>query len=384
VAAVEAVVDLAAIAHNVAVLRERSGTGVMAVVKADGYGHGAVPVARAALRAGATEIGVATVAEALELRAGGVTAPVIAWLHTPSTDFGAAVRAGVDVVVSTRRQLSAVVAAAVALGRPATVGVKIDTGLARSGAAPPDWPDLRDALAGHVAAETISLRTAMTHLARGDEPDHPLNDAQAHALDRCVAELRAAGAPPGVVHLSNSAAALTRPDLSRDLVRAGIAVYGRTPVPAIGQFGLVPAMTLTAEVAQVKRLPAGQGVSYNHAWTASRDTVVGVIACGYADGVPRVASNRLAVRIGDRVVPNVGRICMDQFVVDLGPDGAGVGEGDRAVLFGSGAHGEPTAADWARLAGTIDYEILTGIGGRRVRRHVGEPANVVSCAGPQR
>jgi len=369
VAAVEAVVDLAAIAHNVAVLRERSGTGVLAVVKADGYGHGAVPVARAALRAGAAEIGVATVAEALELRRGGITSPVIAWLHTPDTDFAAAVRADVEVVVSTAGQLSAVVAAAEVLGRTATVGAKIDTGLARSGAAPHDWPDLRDALAKYTAEEVISLRTAMTHLARGDEPAHPLNAAQAESLDRCVTELRAAGAPPGVVHVSNSAAALTRPDLSRDLVRAGIAVYGRTPVPTLGDFGLVPAMTLTAQVAQVKRVPRGQGVSYNHAWTATRETVVGVIACGYADGVPRVTSNRLAVHVNGRLVLNIGRICMDQFVVDLGPDGCGVSEGDRVVLFGTGAHGEPTAADWAELAGTIDYEILTGIRGRRVRRY---------------
>jgi alanine racemase len=211
----------------------------------------------------------------------------------------------------------------------------------------------------------------MTHLARGDEPDHPLNAEQARRLEDCVDELRQAGAPPEVVHSSNSAAALTRPDLSRDLVRTGIAVYGRSPVPARGDFGLAPAMTLTAQIAQTKKVSAGEGVSYNHTWTTGRDTMIGVVACGYADGVPRIASNRLEVWIAGRRYRNIGRVCMDQFVVDLGPDGSGVREGDTAVLFGTGAAGEPTALDWARLSGTIDYEVLTGIRGRRVRRYLG-------------
>jgi alanine racemase len=154
------------------------------------------------------------------------------------------------------------------------------------------------------------------------------------------------------------------------MVRTGIAIYGRTPVPDRGDFGLVPAMTLTAEIAQVKRVVAGQGISYNHTWIAARENVIGVVACGYADGVPRVASNRLEVWIDGRRHRNIGRICMDQFVLDLGSDGSGVREGDRAVLFGTGSGGEPTALDWARLAGTIDYEILTAIRGRRVRRYV--------------
>ena len=375
--AVEAIVDLGAIAHNVGVLRQRSGAGVMAVVKADGYGHGAAPVAAAALRAGAVEIGVATVDEALTLRAGGITAPIVAWLHTPTTDFAGAVRQDVEVVVSSLGQLSAVSAAAESLGRAAVVGVKVDTGLGRGGAAAGEWPQLREALVRLVAAEAVVLRTAMTHLARGDEPAHPLNTSQATRFDECVAELSSAGAAPQLRHLSNSAAALTRPDLSRDLVRAGIAVYGRSPVPELGDFGLVPAMTLTAEIAQVKKIAAGQGVSYNHTWRAPRDTTVAVIACGYADGVPRVASNRLSVWCRGRRFANVGRVCMDQFVVDLGSHGLDIREGERVVLFGSGAHGEPTAADWAQLAGTIDYEILTAVRGRCERRYVPDGAGAV-------
>ena len=370
-AALEATVDLAAIAHNVGVLRERSATEVMAVVKADGYGHGAVPVARAALGAGAIEIGVATIAEALELRRGGIAAPVTAWLHTPSADFDAAVRADVEVVVSSPRQLSTVATAAYAVGRPATVGVKIDTGLGRSGIAPDEWETTRDALAKYVAEQSITFRTAMCHLARGDEPNHPFNDEQASRMDICVRDLERVGVAPERIHIANSAAALTRPDLSRDMVRTGIAIYGRTPVPAVGDFGLIPAMTLTVEVALVKKVAAGQGISYNHTWVAPSDTVVAVLPCGYADGVPRVLSNQLEVWLGGRRFRNVGRVCMDQLIVDLGPDGGGVAEGDRAVLFGTGAHGEPTALEWADAAGTIDYEILTSIRGRRVRRYVG-------------
>ncbi|OKH64884.1 alanine racemase [Mycobacterium sp. SWH-M5] len=359
----EAVVDLAAIAHNVGVLRERSGAEVIAVVKADGYGHGAVEVSRAALGAGATELGVATVDEALAMRAAGITAPVIAWLHTPSTDFAAAIATDVEVVVSTAAQLTAVIAAAHRQGRTATVGVKVDTGLARSGVSVREWPEVCALLTD----DAVELRTVMCHLARGDEPGHPLNAAQAAGLDAHVADLRRAGLTPRRVHIANSAAALTDRSLCRDVVRTGIALYGRSPVPALGDFGLNPAMTLTAEVAMIKRIAAGQGVSYNHTWTAPRDTVVAVLACGYADGVPRALSNRLTVHIDGRRFASVGRICMDQLVVDLGHDGGGVTEGDRAVLFGGAG---VSAGDWAEAAGTIDYEILTGIGGRTVRRYV--------------
>jgi alanine racemase len=368
--ALEATVDLAAIAHNVGILRERSGADVMAVVKADGYGHGAVPVAHTALRAGAVAVGVATLEEALALRLGGITAPVMAWLHGRGADFGAAVRAGIEVVVSSPRQLAAVVTAARDAGLPAAVGVKVDSGLGRNGVAPDEWAATCDLLATSVAEGAVTFGTAMSHLAFGDQPQHPCNDEQARFLDRCVEELRRAGVPPTSVHLSNSAAALTRRDLSRDLVRAGIALYGRTPVPDLDDFGLVPAMTLTAEIALVKSVAKGQGISYQHTWVAPYETVVAVLPCGYADGVPRVMSNQFEVWVDGRRYPGVGRVCMDQLVVDLGPDGHRVSEGDRAVLFGPGSDGEPTALEWAAIAGTIDYEILTGIRGRRVLRYV--------------
>ncbi|MFT4044076.1 MAG: alanine racemase [Gordonia sp. (in: high G+C Gram-positive bacteria)] len=370
-AALTATVDLDAIAHNVGVLRTLSGADVIAVVKADGYGHGAIPVARAALAAGAAELGVAHVTEALALRAAGIDAHITAWLHTPSTDFDAALAADIDVALSSRRQLAAVIAAATRTGRTATVTAKVDTGLNRSGVAADEWSDFADDLARASAHGAVRVRAIMCHLVRGDEPDHPLNSAQAHRLDSAAADLARRGAPADVIHLANSPAALTRPDLARDLVRPGIALYGRSPIPELGDFGLIPAMSLRAEVALVKRLPAGEGVSYSHAWTTDRDTVIAIIPAGYADGVPRMLSGRMAVHIGGRSFPQVGRICMDQLVIDLGPDGGGVAEGDIAELFGTGAGGAPTALDWARAANTIDYEILSAVRARAHLHYVG-------------
>ncbi|GAB91350.1 alanine racemase [Gordonia rhizosphera] len=369
--ALTATIDLDAIANNVDVLRTAARADVLAVVKADAYGHGAVPVARAALAAGATELGVAHIAEALALRTEGITAHLTAWLHNPGADFDAAIAHDIDIAISSRRQLDAVVAAARRRSTTATVTVKVDTGLNRSGVAVDEWADFADALAKARADGAVTVRAIMCHLARGDEPDHPLNSQQADRLDAAAADLRRLGAGPEVMHIANSPAALTRPDLARDLIRPGIALYGRTPVPERGDFGLVPAMTLTAEVALVKKLAAGQGVSYSHTWIAPQDTTIAVLPAGYADGVPRLLSGRFAVRIGARSFPGVGRICMDQLVIDLGPDGGGVREGDHAELFGTGHDGAPTARDWADAIDTIDYEIISGIGARATREYVG-------------
>ncbi|MFT3663215.1 MAG: alanine racemase [Gordonia sp. (in: high G+C Gram-positive bacteria)] len=378
-------VDLDAIAHNVRVITDRAGVPPIAVVKADGYGHGAVPVARAALAAGAAELGTAHVSEALALRAAGIDAHITAWLHSPSTDFAAAIAADVDVAVSSSRQLAAVVAAARELGTTATVTAKVDTGLGRSGIGHADWADTARALARAQAEGAITLRAMMCHLACGDEPDNPLNTAQAQRLDEATRELVALGVTPELTHVANSPAALTRPDLARDLVRPGVALYGGRPIPERGDFGLIPAMTLTAEVALVKRIPAGQGVSYGHRWVAPRDTVIAVLAAGYADGIPRLLSGRFDVDVAGRRFPSVGRVCMDQLVIDLGPDGGGVAEGDRAVLFGASRSGRPpvpTATEWAATIDTIDYEIFTGIRGRARRRYVGGAAENADTPGP--
>ncbi|TYQ10910.1 UNVERIFIED_ORG: alanine racemase [Gordonia westfalica J30] len=369
-AALTATVDLGAIAHNLDVLRTASNAAVMAVVKADAYGHGAVPVAKAVLAAGAAELGVAHIAEARALRAAGVDAPITAWLHAPGADFEGAVADHIDIALSSARQLDAVVAAARAAGVTAGVTAKVDTGLNRSGVATDEWDDFAEKIAKAHVEGAVTVRAVMCHLARGDEPDHPLNSEQAARLDAAAADLARLGAAPEIMHMANSPAALTRPDLARDMVRPGIALYGRTPVPELGDFGLIPAMTLTARVALVKKVAADTGVSYSHTWIAPHDTVVAVVPAGYADGVPRLLSGRIRVRIGDRLFDGIGRICMDQFVIDLGPDGAGVREGDEVELFGTGARGGITAKDWADAIGTIDYEIVSQVGNRVVRRYL--------------
>lgn len=367
-----AVVDLDAISHNVATLRQHAGSAaVMAVVKADGYGHGAAPVARAALAAGAAELGVATIDEALALRRDGITAPVLAWLHTPGTDFAPALVADVQVAVSSQRQVDDVLDAVRRTGRTATVTVKVDTGLSRNGVAPADYPGVLAALHRAQTDDAVRMRGIMSHLAHGDDPDNPLNDLQARRLTDMATTARDHGLRFDVVHLSNSPAALTRPDLAFDMVRPGIAVYGLSPVPERGDMGLHPAMTVTCPVVLIRSLKAGDGVSYGHTWITPRDTTVALIPAGYADGVFRTLSNRLEVSINGRRYPGVGRICMDQFVVDLGPDPTGVAVGDDAILFGPGVDGEPTAQDWADLLGTINYEVVTSPRGRIVRSYRG-------------
>ncbi|MGE2729922.1 alanine racemase [Mycolicibacterium vaccae] len=365
-------IDLDAVAHNVAVLREKAGSAaVMAVVKADGYGHGATQVGGAALAAGAAELGVATVPEALALRADGVRAPVLAWLHPPGTDFGPALLADIQVAVSSLRQLDEVLDAVARTGRTATLTVKVDTGLSRNGVAPADYPAVLDALGRASADGAVTVRGLMSHLAHGDVPDHPFNDVQARRLTEMAAMGAARGVGFEAVHLSNSPAALTRPDLAFDLVRPGIAVYGLSPIPERGDLGLRPVMTVRCPVTQVRSIRAGDGVSYGHTWVAPRDTTLALIPAGYADGVFRALSNRLQVQINGRRYPNVGRICMDQFVVDLGPDADDVAVGDDAILFGPGEHGEPTAQDWAEMLGTINYEVVTSPRGRIGRSYRG-------------
>jgi len=366
----EAVVDLGAIEHNVRVLREHAGPArLMAVVKADGYGHGATRVARAALAAGAAELGVATVDEALALRADGITAPVLAWLHPPGLDFGPALLADIEIAVSSVRQLDELLDAVRRTGRTATVTVKVDTGLNRNGVAPALYPSMLTALRQAVAEDAIRLRGLMSHMVYADQPDNPINDVQAQRFSEMLAQARDQGVRFEVAHLSNSSATMSRSDLAFDMVRPGIAVYGLSPVPQLGDMGLIPAMTVKCTVALVKSIHAGEGVSYGHTWIAERDTTVALMPIGYADGVFRSLGGRLDVLINGRRRPGVGRICMDQFLVDLGPGQIDVAEGDEAILFGPGSRGEPIAQDWADLLGTIHYEVVTSPRGRITRTY---------------
>jgi alanine racemase len=368
----ESVVDLGAVAHNVRVLRDHAGSAqVMAVVKADGYGHGAVQVAQAAVAAGAAELGVATVDEALALRAAGVGAPVLAWLHRPGTDFGPAITADVQLAVSSVRQVGEVIDAVRRTGRAASVTVKADTGLNRNGVGAEEYPAMLAALSRAIGEGAVRPRALMSHLIHADKPDQPSNDAQAQRFSEMLALAHHQGVRFEMAHLGNSSATLTRPDLAFDMVRPGIAVYGLNPVPGRDNAGLIPAMTLKSVVVLVRSVRAGEGVSYGHTWVADRDTTVALLPIGYADGVFRPLSGRFEVLINGRLRRSIGRVCMDQFVVDLGTGPTDVREGDEAILFGPGRRGEPTAQDWADALGTIHYEIVTSPRGRVTRTYRG-------------
>ncbi|MFV0259916.1 MAG: alanine racemase, partial [Acidimicrobiales bacterium] len=371
-------VDLDAIAANVATLRRAAtGSDVMAVVKADAYGHGLVPSARAALAGGAGWLGVAQPVEALALRRAGITAPVLCWLYPPGS-VGPLVAAGVDVSAAAPWTIDEAETAARATGEPARVHLKIDTGLGRGGAPSAAWDQLCARTGAAVRRGTIELIGVWSHLAFADAPHHPTVKEQREVVLDAVGVAHRAGLRPQVRHLANSAATLTSPDTHFDLVRPGLAVYGLSPVPEVAsaaELGLRPAMGLTSRLALVKDVPAGQGVSYGHAYTTSVATTLGLVPLGYADGVPRHASGAgpVTVRAGGDHVPLAttvaGRVCMDQIVVDLGPGGSGrFAAGVGVVPRGDPARAEPPAPAWADAAGTISYEIVTRMSSRLPRR----------------
>ncbi|MET7827904.1 alanine racemase [Streptomyces sp. NPDC005386] len=365
-------IDLAALRANVRALRAHAPTAaLMAVVKSDAYGHGAVPCARAAREAGATWLGTATPEEALALRAAGIPGRIMCWLWAPGGPWAEAIEADLDVSVSGMWALREVTAAAEAVGAPARVQLKADTGLGRGGCQPADWPEL---VAAALAAEARGLLTVTglwSHLACADEPGHPSIQAQLTLFREMVAHAEQQGVRPEVRHIANSPATLTLPESHFDLVRTGIAVYGISPSPEVGtpgDFGLRPVMTLSASLALIKHAPAGHGVSYGHHYVTPGETTLGLVPVGYADGIPRHASGTGPVLVAGKWRTVAGRVAMDQFVVDLGGDEPEPGA--QAVLFGPGDRGEPTAEDWARAAGTIAYEIVTRIGTRVPRVYV--------------
>ncbi|MGC5290552.1 alanine racemase [Micromonospora sp. DT231] len=372
----EAVVDLGAIADNVRAITSLTGTDLMAVVKADGFGHGAVQVARAALRAGARWLGVTSAAEALALRTAGVTAPTLSWLHRPNDDFGALLTAGIDVGVSTTTHLHAVVDAVHLLGVPAMVQLKADTGLSRNGAAGDDWPELVRWARKYEREGAIRVRGVWSHLIDADLPGAPELGRQVAAFEEALRVTRSAGLDPDLVHLANSAAALSAPRTRYDLCRIGIALYGVDPFGASGpgEFGLTPAMTVRTSVVNVKRVPAGTSVSYGPDHVTGAPTTLALLPLGYADGLPRVTGGRAEVWLGGRRCPVVGRVAMDQCVVDAGDQPVTIG--DPVVVFGPGEGDQapPTVVEWARWADTNPHEILTGIGPRVARDHLHERA----------
>jgi alanine racemase len=370
---VDVVVDLDAIRDNVATLKARSRPGtVMAVVKADAYGHGLVPSARAAAAGGATWLATATLHEAVALRAAGLGGRILCWLSAPGERWQDALAADVDVAAYAPWAVEEIAAAAAGVGRPARLHLKVDTGLGRGGATPADWPALVDAALAAQGDGTVAVVGLFTHFAHADAPDHPVVHQQAAVFAAAVAWAEARGVRPEVRHLANSAATLCYPDTHWDVVRPGLAVFGLSPVPDLGSpadFGLRPAMTVTARLSLVKRVPAGHGVSYGHEYVTDRETSLALVPMGYADGLPRAAGGAAPVEVAGVRRTVAGRMCMDQFVLDVADDD--VRAGDEVVLLGPGDHGEPTAEDWARATGTISYEIVTRMAPRVPRRYVG-------------
>lgn len=369
-----AVVDLSAVTHNTArLLAAARGAALMAVVKADAYGHGLVPCALAAQRGGATWLGTALFEEAVRLRDAGVGGPILTWLSGPGADWDGVLERDIDVSVSAPWALSMVAAAARRVGCTARVHLKADTGLSRSGAQPADWPAVVTAAAKAQAEGSIEVVGVWSHLACADTPDHPANPVALQRFHDAYEQARAAGLTPRVRHLANSAATLALPQTALDLVRPGIALYGVSPGQQVGTvagLGLRPAMTLRARLALVKAVPAGEGVSYGHEYVTDRATVLGLVPLGYGDGIARSAANRGPVQVGALRTAVAGRVCMDQVVVDLGP-GSSARAGDEVVLFGDPGTGVPEVEDWGRATGTIGYEVVTRIGPRVPRSYVG-------------
>ena len=354
----EARIDLARISENVKHLKNLSGTDVMAVVKADAYGHGLVEVARAAIDGGASALGVALLEEAITLRNAGITSPILAWLVPPGSDFKSAVDNDIELAASSIIALEQI-GSVTSKNRP-RVHLEVDTGMTRGGFLS-EWGKLD---AHHVA--NIDIVGIFSHFARADEPDQEQNDQQRARFKEMVATLESFGYTNIVRHLSNSAATL-KDDQSRfDMVRAGIAIYGLTPdlenLGSSESLGLKPAMQLRAKLHLVKQVPEGAAVGYGATAHTTSETKLGIVAMGYADGIPRIAKN-VGVFVDGRKAPVIGRISMDQFVVDLGADSTAV-SGDWVIVFGDGSKGEYTADDWGAASLSINYEIVTRIGPR--------------------
>ena len=387
-----AAVDLAAIRHNLGVLRAAApGALQLATVKANAYGHGLLPVARAALDGGADWLGVAQLAEAFTLRRGldeaGVAradAPILAWISTSSSDFTAAIEADIDLSVSWTWVLADICAAAREAGRPARVHVKIDTGMSRAGSTLADLPALASALRMAADDGLVDVVGAWSHMSRADDLSEAGNASTAshvRIFEEGLAILADAGVTPRIRHLSATSGILWHPEAHYDMVRAGIGLYGLSPDPAVAaseELGLIPALELRAPLTSVKVIEEGTPASYGGTWVAPTRRWIGLVPLGYGDGILRAVSNKARVVVhtasGPFNAPLIGRVCMDQFMVDLGPAEGSPGTptarsgqapaapGDIATLFGSGAGGEALADDWAQAAGTINYEIVTHLG----------------------
>lgn len=367
----EAVINVATLRANLAYLSGPAcggdETARMIVVKADAYGHGARGVARIARAEGIPWLGVALPSEAMSLREDGDDGRILAWLYSPGDpELVRCVAEGVDLGVGSMGMLRDVVAAAESAGRTARVHLKVDTGLGRGGCGLGSWSDL---VAAAASSPGIEIAGIWSHLASAEIPAAPETDEQLGAFEWALSVAEGIGVHPEVRHLASSGAALSRPETRYDLVRLGIATYGIAPGPEVDMGSLRPVMTLRASVATTKRVPEGHGASYNLTWRAPRETTLALVPLGYGDGLPRTARGP-HVAIGGASYPIVGRIAMDQVIVDVGD--SPVSAGDDVIVWGPGHTAEPTVSDWAAWDDTIGYEIVTRLGARVPRRYAEE------------
>ncbi|MBC7297579.1 MAG: alanine racemase [Demequina sp.] len=358
-------VDSAAITHNVRTLGRKTDAQIMAVVKADGYGHGLVTAAAAARAGGATWIGVAQPHEALALRAAGDTGRILTWLYGPELPAAELMEADVDLSVNSPEVLGRIMAVSRDGAPSPRIHISIDTGLGREGVTLEDLPGVLELAKAAEREGLLRVVGMWSHLAWADAPGHPTIDLQAQNFRLALVMAQQSALALEVRHLANSACTLTRPDLHFDLVRPGIAIYGLPPIedPDGLNFGLRPAMSVSSQIILVKDVPAGHGVSYGHEYITTFRTTLGLVSAGYADGVFRAAGSVAEVAVKGRRYRIAGRVCMDQFVIDLGP-ATEVCVGDEVTLIGPDG---PSASDWAEAVGTIDYEIVCRFGGLRAK-----------------
>lgn len=360
----QARIHLGAIRHNLDQVRRASAPArLLLSVKADAYGHGAVPVARAAQAAGVDWLGVATVPEGLELRAAGIGLPVLKLSATFPEEMAEAVKAGLTLAIPDEAGARALEAACAGLGQRAGAHLKVETGMGRTGVPVPLAPALASVLERE--CPHVDLGGVFTHLPQSDQADPAWTRAQIARFRGAVEAVEAAlGRRPGLVHCANSGAVLNHPEAAMDMVRVGILAYGHLPDPALpAKLDLRPALSFVTRVAFLKRVEAGTPIGYGLAWTAPRDTWIATLACGYADGFDRRFSEGGRVLIGGRAYPVAGRVCMDQTMVDLGPE-TPVRPGDEAVLIGTSGAESITVEAWARALRTIPYEVTCRISAR--------------------
>jgi len=359
-------ISLLAIADNLKLIKSKTNAQVLAVVKADAYGHGLIQVGKAAADAGADWLGTALLEEGITLRNSGIKIPIISWLTPLGEDFKAAINLDIDLSISSIELLTEVISAGKSVKKIPRIHVEVDTGMSRGGVGD-DWQLFLNELSKAVAANEINIVGIWSHFARADEPDEVMNKEQLAVFEDRIKSASAAGIKAEFIHISNSAASLTNKSAHKNIIRWGIGLYGLSPdLNNLGDsksLNLKPAMRLKAKLHLVKTVKAGVSVGYGGTAITKSDTKLGVVTLGYADGIPRNANNLAGVFVGGKRAPLIGRVSMDQFVVDLGSNSLAK-TGDEVIVFGDGAGGEYTADEWAKASGTINYEIVTRIGSR--------------------